>query len=309
MKVLPMSQSDLIRLLPLGWQNYLDHQLRFASYKKSYTPAVATAALTRLADAQKLPDLDARTANPELTRTELVEQAREFLEVWQWLEGYIETAYKGEAYKPMRVAAGYRSYDAAAGYDWGTMVTLMNAAKQFVTLHDDELQAKGDMPDDFAARVVAEAGDVETLLARMARETQTAETGTTERQTALLACLDEYRLMNRDAQRIFLRQPKVAELFQLEHLLEIVGGGAQAGVKGTLTLVDGGPAVGVSVRVVGLDVSTVSDADGRFALALAAGEYVLVLAGVGYVTQQRAVVVVAGVKRRVDGVMERESIN
>jgi len=307
MKVLPMSQSDLIRLLPLGWQNYLDNQPRFANYKKSYTPAVATGALQRLADAQKLPDLDARTANPELTRTELVEQAREFLEVWQWLEGYIETAYPGEAYKPMRVAAGYRSYDAAAGYDWGAMVKLMDAAKQFVTLHDDELQAKGDMPDDFVARVVAEAADVETLLARMARETQTAETGTTERQTALLACLDEYRLMNRDAQRIFLRQPKVAELFQLEHLLEVVGGGAQAGIKGTLTLGDGTPAAGVTVGVPAManPVSTVTDADGRYALALAAGTYTLVLTGVGYVAQQRQVVVEAGVKRRVDGVMAR----
>jgi hypothetical protein len=300
-----MSQSALMRVLPLGWQNYLDNQPKFAGYKKSYTTKLATDALTKLAAAQLLPDFDARLANPELTRTELVEQSREFLEVWQWLEGYIETAYPGAAYKPMRVAAGYRSYEAAAGYDWDAMVKLMDAAKQFVALHDAELAAKGDMPDDFAQRVKAEAADVETLLKRMAKETQAAATGTSERQTALLACLETYMVVSRDAQRIFLRQPKLAQLFQVEYLLDVIGGGAQAGVKGTLTLADGAPAPDVAVAVPGLKqpLTTVSDADGRYALALAAGEYVLTFGGAGYVPQEVRVTVEAGVKKRVDALM------
>ena len=303
---LSMSQSDLTRVLPLAWQNYADHQPKLAAYKARYTPGFATAALGRFEAALLLPDVQARNADPELTRIELLAQAREFLEVWQWLEGYIEGAYPGAAtYKAMRDAAGYKSYAAAAGSDWSAMTALMNSAKQFVALHNAELQAKGDMPPAFAARVVAEAADVETLLKRMAREDQTATAGTSERLTALLACLEEWMGVSRDAQRVFLRQPDVARLFQVEYLLGIVGSGAQAGVRGTLTRADGSPAAGVPVAIAG-QADTVSDADGRFALAVAAGSYAVVLGGSGgWARQELPVTVEAGVKKRVDGVVEK----
>jgi len=301
---LSMSQSDLTRVLPLAWQNYLDYQPTLAKYKARYTPALATAAQGRIEAALLLPDVQARNADPELTRIELVTQGREFLEVWQWLEGYIEGAYPGEAsYRAMRDAAGYKSYAAAAGSDWSAMTALMNSAKQFVQLRDAELQAKGDMPATFAARVVAEAADVEALLRRMAREAQAATDGTSERLTALLACLEEFMGVSRDAQRVFLRQPDVARLFQVEYLRGLVGGGAQAGVRGTLTLADGGPAAGVPVAIAGQS-DTVSDADGRFALAVAAGSYAVVLGGSGgWARQELPVTVEAGVKKRVDGVV------
>lgn len=304
---LSMSQSDLTRVLPLAWQNYLDYQPKLAGYKARYTPALAAAALGRFDAALLLPDAQARKADPELTRIELVAQAREFLEVWQWLEGYIEGSYPGAAsYQAMRDAAGYKSYAAAAGADWSAMTALMNSAKQFVKLHGAELQAKGDMPGTFAARVVAEAADVETLLQRMAREAQAATDGTSARLTALRACLEEWMAVSRDAQRVFLRQPDVARLFQVEYLLGVVGSGAQAGVRGTLTRADGGPAAGVPVAIAG-QADTVSDADGRFALAVAAGNYTVVLGGSGgWAKQALPVTVEAGVKRRVDGVVGRE---
>ena len=300
---LSMSQSDLTRVLPLAWQNYLDYQPKLAAYKARYTPELAAVALANFDKALLLPDAQARNADPELTRIELLTQGREFLEVWQWLGGYIETAYPGAAYKAMRDAAGYKSYAAAAGSDWSAMTALMTSAKQFVKLHDKELQTKGDMPDTFAERVRAEAADVETLLKRMAREAQAATDGTSARLTALLSCLEEFMVVSRDAQRVFLRQPDVARLFQVEYLRGLVGGGAQAGVRGTLTLADGSPAAGVPVAIAG-QADTVSDADGRFALAVAAGSYTVVLGGSGgWARQELPVTVEAGVKRRVDGVV------
>ena len=291
-------------MLPLAWQNYLDYQPKLVKYKARYTSMLATAGLGRFEAALLLPDAQARNADPELTRIELMTQGREFLEVWQWLEGYIEGTYPGAAsYQAMRDAAGYQSYAAAAGSDWSAMTALMNSAKQFVKLHDTELQAKGDMPGTFAARVAAEAADVETLLRRKAREEQAATDGMSARLTALLACLEEWMGVSRDAQRVFLRQPDVARLFQVEYLLGMVGGGAQAGVRGTLTLADGRPAAGVPVAIAG-QVDTVSDADGRFALAVAAGSYAVVLGGSGgWARQELPVTVEAGVKKRVDGVV------
>ncbi|HEX8327920.1 MAG TPA: carboxypeptidase-like regulatory domain-containing protein [Hymenobacter sp.] len=305
MKTLPMSQSDLALLLPLAWQNYLDNQPTFGEYKTSYTAALAAAALARLKAAEALPDEAARDAAAEMTRGELVEQGREFLEVWQQLEGYIEGAFPTPTgYKAMREAAGYGSYERAANRDWPAMTALVNSAVGFVAAQKAELEGAGEMPPAFAARLAAEGADVQLLIGRFNQERAAAQQGTGARGTALLDCYEEFVKMGRDGQRIFLRQPEVARLFQTEYLLSIVRGAGQAGVRGTLTLADGAPAAGVTVEVTGPKPgATVSDADGRFALAVSAGDYAVAFSGAGYVRQELAVTVEAGVKKRVDGVM------
>lgn len=209
------------------------------------------------------------------------------------------------AYKAMREAAGYGSYDRAAGNDWTAMTALINSALAFVTAQAPALREQGEMPDAFAAHLAAEAADVQVLIRRFNQETTAAEQGTSARGTALADCYEEFQKVNRDAQRIFLRQPERARLFQTEYLLGIVRGTGQAGVRGTLTLADGAPAAGVTIEVLAqkTPVSTVSDADGRYALAVPAGNYTLAMSGAGVVRQEVAVTVEAGVKKRVDGVM------
>ena len=71
-----------------------------------------------------------------------------------------------------------------------------------------------------------------------------------------------------------------------------------------LPLADGAPAAGVAVAASGPKAgAAVSDADGRYALALPAGDYTGAFSGAGYARQEVAVKVEAGVKRRVDAVM------
>lgn len=304
-----MSQSDLTLLLPLAWQNYLDHQPKFGQYKARYTPALAAGALARLQAAEALPDEEARGAAAELTRGELLEQGREFLEAWQQLEGYIEGAFPAPtAYKAMREAAGYKRYEAAADHDWTAMTALINAALAFVKDQHEALSKQGEMPAAFVTRLTAEAADVQTLLQRFNRETVAAERGTSTRGAALLAAFEEFGQMQRDAQRIFLRQPELARLFQTDYLLGIVRGVGQAGVRGTLTLASGSaPAAGVTVAATGpKQVATVSDADGRYALALPAGDYLVTFSGAGLVRQELALTVEAGGRRRLDVVLGQE---
>ena len=301
-----MSQSDLALLLPLAWQNYLDNQPKFGNYKASYTAELAAKALARFKAADALPDEAARTANAELTRGELLVQGREFLDAWQQLEGYIEGAFPAPtAYKAMREAAGYGSYERAADNDWAAMTALINSALGFVTTQGAALRGAGEMPEPFAKRLKAEAADVQLLIGRFNQETTAAQQGTSVRGTALLGSFEEFLKMGRDGQRIFLRQPELARLFQTEYLLGIVRGTGQAGVRGTLTLgADGAPAAGVTIDIAGAKTAaTVSDADGRYALAVPAGDYTLAFSGAGYVRQEVPVSVEAGVKKRVDGVM------
>ncbi|MBC8084759.1 MAG: carboxypeptidase regulatory-like domain-containing protein, partial [Hymenobacter sp.] len=63
-------------------------------------------------------------------------------------------------------------------------------------------------------------------------------------------------------------------------------------------------APGVLVQAAGQESFAVSDADGRYALNLAAGTYTLVLSGEGYTRRELpGVVVEAGVRKRLDAVV------
>ena len=227
---LPMSQGDLYLLLPLAWQQYADNQAAFEKYKKSYTLQFGTDAVARLAAAGLLPDAQARGASAEVLRGELVGQATEFLDAWNLLDGYIEGAWPAAGpYKAMREAAGHDYYTAAAGEDWGAMEKMIKAALGFVNTYAAELRDKGEMPDDFAATLAGEAEDVRRLTRRFVAAKATAQQGTGTQNTALDACLEDFRRMSGDAQRIFRRQPEKALLFQQEYLL---GAGARHGAGG-----------------------------------------------------------------------------
>ena len=303
-----MGQGDLRQVLELGWQNYQDRQQQFSSYKTKYTDKTAVDALKALGEALALPDEQARGAASERTRGLLLDQKLEWLDVWQQLDGYIEDAFPERiSYKAMRDAAGHGDYEAASGNDWTALGDLVGAATAFVRDYETALRDQGGMTDTFGKLLAQEARETTDLIKQFQRETLAAQQGTTARETALLACLDTFAALGRDAQRIFRRQPDEARLFEVQYLLGIVRGTGQAGIRGLLTLAGGRPAAGVTVEVRGAiktPAVAVSDEDGRYALAVPAGNYILVFGGAGYVGREESVVVEAGVKKRVDGVMD-----
>ncbi|RAK68183.1 carboxypeptidase-like regulatory domain-containing protein [Hymenobacter edaphi] len=305
-----MAQGDLALVLPLAWQQYQQHQERFAAYKRGYTPELATKALAELQKAQQMPGAQARGAASERTRGGLVTQADEFLAAWQLLDGYIEEANpEPGAYRAMRDAAGYRHYEAAAKHDWTALEQLMAAALAYVQQYAAELADRGEMPGTFAAELAEEAADVRTLLRQFMQEKGAAQAGTTTQQTALLAQYEAYQKMNRDAQRIFRKEPELARQFQTEYLLSLVRGTGQAAARGTLTDRAGQPAAGVLVQATGRDDFAVSDEDGRFLLPLPAGTYSLTLSGAGITRQELpGVVIEPGVKKRVDATVTRAAV-
>lgn len=306
-----MGQGDLRQVLELGWQNYQDRQQKFSDYKAKYTAKTATDALKALDAALALPDEQARGAAAERTRGLLLDQRLEFLDVWQQLDGYIEDTFPERiSYKAMRDAAGHRDYEAASGNDWTALGDLVSSAKTFVRDHAEKLREVGGMTEAFETLLAEEAKETTDLIKQFRRETLAAQQGTTARETALLACIETFAGLGRDAQRIWRRQPEEARLFEVQYLLGIVRGTGQAGIRGLLTLAGGSPAAGVTVAVRGAiktPEAAVSDEDGRYALAVPAGSYIVAFGGAGYVAREAAVVVEAGVKKRVDGVMEESS--
>ena len=303
----PMSQGDLQLLLSLAWQTYQDNLAAFTAYKPLYTAQVATDGLALLKTAKELPDDQTRGAAAETARLQLMPQLTEYLDAWVRLEGYIEDAYGPTGYKPMREAAGAKFYEAAANQNWDSVTRLMEGARAFVTAHTAELTANDNMPPTFVATLEGEAQDVETLLKKFLGFKNDERKGTEAKDAANEAAFGAWQKVARDANRIWRRQPDQRKYFEMEYLLGLVRGTGQAGIRGTMTLAGGTAAEGVTVTVVGVkDALAKTDEDGRYALAVAAGTYAVALGGEGYRPQTIAgVVVSAGVKRRVDGVVER----
>ena len=304
-----MSQATLVLLLQQGWQNYQDHVDALTAYKAKYTAALADTALAALATASALPNEQARSATAVKTHGDLLLDTKAYVDMWHLLDGYIEEAWPVPAtYRAMRDAAGHAVYDKATHQDWTAMNSLVDAATAFVNSNQTVLEETGEMPGHFAETLRKEGEDLQKLVLKYRREQQAAEQGTSVREVALVDCLATFTAMGRDAQRVFRREPDVARLFEVTYLEGLVGSGGQAGIRGFLTLASGAPAAGVAVEVPGLKLphTAVSDADGRYEVAVAAGSYTLVLGGSGgYVRQELPVVVSAGVKRRMNAVVEQ----
>ncbi|MBC7446835.1 MAG: carboxypeptidase regulatory-like domain-containing protein [Hymenobacteraceae bacterium] len=307
MAKLPMAQGDLYLVLPLAWQAYRDNQAAFTAYRPAYTDQVAVAGLALLKAAQDLPDDQSRGGAGEKTRRELLPQLIEYLDAWVRLEGYIEAAYGETGYKPMREEAGSKFYEAASGENWDAVTRLITNARGFVKDHLAELTANDNMPTTFPAELEAEAQDAEKLIERFLSFKNDERKGTEAKEAANAAAYAAWQKVARDADRIWRRQPEQRRYFEMEYLLGLVRGTGQAGIRGVLTRADGGVAAGVTVTVPGVpDATTVTDEDGRFALAVPAGTYVVELRGAGFKPLDIASVVVsAGVKKRVDGVVEK----
>ncbi len=300
MAAYPMSQGDLYLLLPQVWGAYTEHQAVFGKYKKTkYLPTLAEEALKRLDAAMKLPSQQARGAMPESTRVELVQQRDEFLDQWNLLDGYVEDAYRATGnYKAMREAAGAKLYTSAAGGDWGAAAELVNQALAFVTTNLAALKTKGGMDDAFVATLTAEGDDVRRVVRRYLKQQEDAESGTDAKTKANEACFAEFQQMSADAQRLFRRQPEIAAKFQAAALLERVRGTRQAGIRGVVTDANGQDVADATLTVKEKpEAKAVTDADGRYFIALASGTYTLVVNGAKEVP---GVVVEVGVKKRVD---------
>ena len=300
MAAYPMAQGDLYLLLAQAWGAYAEHQPVFGNYKKTkYTPTLGTEALARLEAAMKLPSQQARGAMPESTRIELVQQRDEFLDQWNLLDGYVEEAYRATGnYKAMREAAGWKLYAAVSGGDWGAAADMVNQTRAFVTTNNAALQTKGGMDDAFVATLTAEGEDVRRVVNRYLQQQDDAASGTDAKTKANEACFAEFQQMSADAQRLFRRQPEIAAKFQATTLLERVRGTRQAGIRGVVTDANGQDVAGATLTVQEKpDAKAVTDADGRYFIALASGTYTLVVNGAKEVP---GVVVEVGVKRRVD---------
>ena len=286
----PCSQKDLYSVLETAWGNNGVHLARFTSYKALYTLPFKTNALAAIATAKAMPDDDARSGASELLHIGLVNMGKICLQNFQFLKGYIDTAFTDIAVQKVQyVIAGQNSYRDASRGDWESMVSLNTSAKNYLANAGNvtALTAGNNMPPTFVAtqKTGSDNFDVQYNSFKLAEETSVE---TANKIKANNLCYHAGISMLNDGQKIFMNEPEILTKFVFSNLLALINppvAGIKGNVKEAVTNAvipnllmsaqkEGGVAQPIEV-----------DVDGVFGEQLSEGKYSIRVSAVGYVEQ------------------------
>jgi hypothetical protein len=297
------TQQQLYAIGRAAWQNCNDRIADFTAFKAKYTALFITAKINAINDAEALPDDEQRKAVASLLREQLSVKAAECRDSWQRLKLYIEEAYPENEQQIQLNAAGAAHYDGAGKENWDSVKRLMLDGDAFITANTVALSAADNMPAGFPVAFATVKSEFETLYSNFINASLNTEVQTQGKITANNTVYTDLTSMLKDGQRIYKDDEAVRKLFTFDQLLNDIAGSGPAGIKGTVT--DGtNPLEGVSVKIIGPNITAFTDEDGKYSFTLSAGTYSLLLTKPGFQDQQiDNIVLEPGVTKTVDVVM------
>lgn len=286
----PCSQMDNYSVLETAWGNFGLHLARFTSYKPLYNLALKTSSLASIASAKAMPDDDARSGSSVVLRIGLVNMGKICLQNFQFLKGYIESAFVGKDLQNAQfVIAGMNYYSGAGNEDWEMMVSLNSSAKNYLALPANvtALTAGNNMPATFVAtqKTASDNFDVQYASFKLAEETSVE---TANKIKANNLCYHAGMQMLSDGQKIFMNEPEILTKFVYSNLLALINP-AVAGVKGNIKEAITNDVIAngkISAQRDGFPADDVPvDVYGDFGQQLKEGHYKIVVSADGYVEQ------------------------
>ena len=286
----PCSQKDLYSVLETAWGNNGVHLARFTSYKALYTLPFKTNALAAIATAKAMPDDDARSGASELLHIGLVNMGKICLQNFQFLKGYIDTAFTDIAVQKVQyVIAGQNSYRDASRGDWESMVSLNTSAKNYLANAGNvtALTAGNNMPPTFVAtqKTGSDNFDVQYNSFKLAEETSVE---TANKIKANNLCYHAGISMLNDGQKIFMNEPEILTKFVFSNLLALINppvAGIKGNIKEAVTNAVVPNVVLTAQKEGGVAQPIEVDVDGVFGEQLSEGKYSIRVSAVGYVEQ------------------------
>jgi hypothetical protein len=286
----PCSQKDLYSVLETAWGNNGVHLTRFTTYKALYTLPFKTAALAAITAAKAMPDDDARSGASELLHIGLVEMGNICLQSFQFLKGYIDTAYTSLSVRKVQyVVAGLNNYRDASRGDWESMVSLNTNAKNYLTVlaNVTALTAGNNMPAGFVAthKTASDNFDAQYTSFKLAEETSVE---TANKIKANNVIYHAGMLMLSDGQKIFMNEPEILTKFVFANLLALINPPV-AGVKGKVVEAVTFNVIGNALITAQLEgqpsVEIAVEDNGDFGKQLKEGKYIIIVSAVGYASQ------------------------
>lgn len=286
----PCSMKDLYSALETAWGNNGVHLARFTSFKAMYTLPFKTSALSAVASAKALPDDDARSGASELLHIGLVAMGKVCLQNFQFLKGYIDTAFTDPAVQKVQyVIAGQNNYRDASRGDWESMVSLNTSAKNYLANAGNvtSLTANNNMPVTFVTsqKLGSDNFDAQYGLFKSAEQTS-VETANKIKANNII--FHAGMAMLNDGQKIFMNEPEILTKFVFSNLLALINPPV-AGIKGNIKEVVTNAVISngrISAQRDGFSADDVPvDVNGDFGMQLKEGHYTITVGADGYVDQ------------------------
>ncbi len=245
--------------LNTAWDSQAEHEAQFAAENTIYVPGLSVTRKAAIQAAKVLPDGQARYADAESKRLELLEIHEETIDKWNSLDGYIVKAFKGAFYKPRIEEAGKGYYDKAFAKNWEYLDLLLEAGKTFITTHSGVLVSDGGMPAGFAAAYDAKKVIFDGLYGEYKDARQDAQEQTDVKINANNAIYKDGREMMEDGKHIFRKNASLRDRFVWERILELVTPPTDGGAtlpqefEGDLT---GGASEVISIKTLPINAAT-----------------------------------------------------
>lgn len=281
------SQQELYSCCLLGWTSCTNNLPAFTAFKSKYNAPFITTQLASVDAAKRLKGNQARAAQSETYRIELVLLAISCRNNFQALKRYIMEAYAPQMQKPQLEAAGQEFFTKATQNNWEAIESLNNYGEIYITDNATILGTAGYMPPTFATQFIADATAFTAKHLLFMNQEEADEEGTQEKVEANNGIYTQLIKMCLDGQEIFKNDPAKYKQFVFAEILIKASSVGQSGVRGTaLDALTQLPVAGAEVLIIGSSESATTDADGKFEIKpLPTGTYDIRITCLGYQDQ------------------------
>ncbi len=263
------SFSDLSDTARLGWFSYHLYLDRFAAHKASkYTQALADDNLARINAFLVMDDYQAHVALIQNARDSFVNEIKGINTLFKLLKNYgAELTDDKEKRKTLFKDAGQQLYDKLRTNHWEDYDGLLNTMIRFVQSNQADLLAK-DLPASFLTQLQDKRAKLAATYNVWRDEDAAGSAATEAKNIAGNTIKANLSAMFAEAQVIFQEEKEIAKKFVWDIYLAEVQGPRDAGVGGKILLKDTKKGVEkVTVSIPSLNMSIVTDADGRYELS------------------------------------------
>ncbi|MCC6185909.1 MAG: hypothetical protein IT256_02020 [Chitinophagaceae bacterium] len=216
------TQSLLYVVVRKGWYSFLQHLSAFEGYRGYYNAAYAANALAALDAAERLPDAQARYANTEVHRTELIALGKDCMAHWQSLKRYTATSFAADTCQARYDEAGAKYYIKARNNNWKAIQSMNVSAANFIATHLAVLLAGNNMPATFGAAYAATSAAFAAKFQQFIASEEQAYNDTVAKATANNEVYNTLITMFKDGQELFKKTEGIRRQFVFDKVLAML---------------------------------------------------------------------------------------
>lgn len=249
----------------------------FTAFRSNYNAAFITALNAQISVTKAIPDFQARNKAAEILRNELEKTLKPAIQnLWQRLKRYITYTSPAMNHQAEWDAAGFKYYQEASQSNWDAMEQLCQSAQNYLTANAAALTAAG-MPAAFSTDFDAAYAQFATAHSQFISERQAASVATENKIAANNELFQAVSKICADAKTIFTDSPAALRQFTISHIMDMITGAGQSGIKGTaIDQATGKTLAGATIEVIETGDIVTTDADGNYELKLPSGTYNIV---------------------------------